>query len=445
MKNRKTLLVLVACGAFLLTGAYIVYARWLVDFVVNWSDDIVMNSIHLLGVCIPLALASAAEGMLMREAWHFYKGLTEPEEDLDLDDLQFGRRDRTRDLRAKMRMKVKRQIRETWTLWLVFMGLPLAVNVLVMNASSGGYVLSGQGGLTRYATVATLLRSEDPAAQGQGVEESVGLTEKSLGRYLAAIIAARGEHASEAAWAAATRGDEDAVVPLRWMFLKGDEEQRRRAVISLARLGDRRGAELTLKAVRRGEGPLLECIVALGLAAHVPAEDDLIAFSGDPERPEMIRAASMWAVTEIEKGRFERAYLEQKSPDLTPRSMKVPPRRGFEPMLEALDGDSEMLRCAAIQGLRYAGPVETAEVLMKVFDASEHMDKCQSLALEHHESTRYEIVKFGLVRSLLVDSLAGVGNRSIGAWLEKQADDRKNADEVILKARDLARQIRTIR
>jgi HEAT repeat protein len=342
-------------------------------------------------------------------------------------------------------MKIRRQMRETYALWFVFMGLPLLVNVLVMNSATGGYVLSGSGGLTRYATVATLLRSRDPVAQGQGVEESVGLTERSLGRYLAAIIAARGEHASEAAWAAATRGDEDAVVPLRWMFLKGDEEQRRRAVISLARLGDLRGAELAHKALMRGDGPELECIVALGLTAHEPAEDDLIALSANAERPDMIRAAAMWAVTEIEKGRFEAAYIQQKSPELTPSSMKVPRRRGFEPMLAALDGDSELLRCAAIQGLRYAGPVETAEPLMKVFDASGHMDKCQSFALEHHEKTRFELVRFGLVRSLIVDSLAGIGNRQIVTWLEKQADDRKNADEVILKARDLARQIRTLR
>lgn len=444
MKNRKTLLVLGAVAALLLTGAYVAYARWLVDFVVHWSDDLVMNSLHLLGVCVPLALASAAEGMLMREGWHFYKGLTEPEEEIDLDGPGRDRKERSRDLRAKMRMKVRRQIRETWTLWLVFMGLPLLVNVLVMNASTGGYVLSGQGGLTRYATVATLLRSKDPVAQGQGVEESVGLTERSLGPYLAAIIAARGEHASEAAWAAATRGDEDAVVPLRWMFIKGDDDQRRRAVVSLARLGDRRGAELAHAALRQGKGPELECIVALGLTGHAPAEDDLIAMSADPGRPDVVRAAAMWAVTEIEKGRFERAYLEQKSPDLTPGTMKVPQRRGFEPMLAALDGDSEVLRCAAIQGLRYAGPVETADALMKIFDASGHMDKCQSFALEHHEKTRYEIVKFGLVRSLIVDSLAGIGNRQIVTWLERQADDRKNADEVILKARDLARQIRTL-
>jgi len=445
MKNRKTLLSLAGVAALLFTGAYILYARWMVDFVLNWSDDLVTNSLHLFGVCIPLALASLAEGMIMREGWHFYKGMTEPEEEIDLDEPGRDRKDRSRELRAKVRRKIRRQIRETYSLWLVFMGLPLLVNVLVMNSATGGYVLSGSGGLTRYATVATLLRSRDPVAQRQGVDESVGLTERSLGRYLAAIIAARGEHASEAAWAAATRGDEDAVVPLRWMFLKGDEDQRRRALISLARLGDRRGAELALKALRRGEGLELECIVALGLTAHEPAEDDLVALSGDEEKPDMIRAAAMWSVTEIEKGRFEAAYIAQRSPELTPASMKVPQRRGFEPMLRALDGDSELLRCAAIQGLRYAGPIETAEPLMKLFDASGHMDKCQSLALEHHEKTRFELVKFGLVRSLIIDSLAGIGDRQIVTWLERQADDRKNADEVILKARDLARQIRTLR
>jgi hypothetical protein len=78
MKNRKTLLALAGVAALLFTGAYILYARWMVDFVLNWSDDLVVNSLHLLGVCIPLALASLAEGAIMREGWHFYKAMTEP-------------------------------------------------------------------------------------------------------------------------------------------------------------------------------------------------------------------------------------------------------------------------------------------------------------------------------------------------------------------------------
>lgn len=445
MKKKTTWLVLGGVAAVLLTAGYIVYVRWMVDFVLNWSSDLVMNSLHLLGVSMTLAAASVLEGLIVREIWHTVKSMTAKEEEIDLDAFDEHPGSRSRALRDKTKLKVQRQIRETWTVWLVFIGLPIAVNVLVMNAASGGYVLSGQGGLTRYATVATMLRSSDPEVLAQGVDESVGLTEKKLGRYLARIIAGRGELADEAAWAAATRGDEDTVVPLRWMFLKGDEEQRRWAIVSLARLGDRRGAYLAMRALEEGEDPRMECIVALGLTAYEPAETYLIDLSAESNEPDVVRAAAMWAVTEIEKGRFERAYHAQKGPDLTAKTMVVPPRRGFEPMLEALEGDSEVLRCAAIQGLRYAGPVDVAEVLMREFEKADHLEKCQSLSLEHHESTRFELVRFGLTRSLIIDSLAGVGNRTIASWLEKQAEDRKNADEVILKVRDLARQIRHLR
>lgn len=446
MKERKTLLVLGVVASALLTLTYILYMRWVVDFAVNWSEDVIKNSLHLLGVSVVLGVTCVLEGLIIREAWHFYRSKTEPEEDIDLD-VADGRpgTERSRSLRARVKQRMQRQIRETWTLWLVFIGMPLVVNVLVMNSTSGGFVLSGQGGLTRYATVATMLRSPDPELQRQGIDESVGLTERQLGRYLARIIAKRGEDAAFASWAAATRADEEAAVPIRWLFLKGDLDQRRTAVISLARLGDRRGAELAFKSLKRGEEPVLECMVALGLTGHEPAESYLESFAGDSAQPELLRAAAFWAITHIEQDRFRKAYEEQKSPALTAQTMNVPERRGYKPMLEALEGDSQVLRCAAIQGLRYTGPIETAETLMKVFEETDHLDKCQSLAVEHYKSKRYEIVKFGLVRGQIIDSLAGIGNRSIAKWLEKQAEDRENADEVILKTRDLARQIRNIR
>jgi hypothetical protein len=428
MKNRKLLMGICAAGAALLTVAMILYVRWTVDFVLNWSDDLVKNSLHMAGLTAVLASASVLEGLVIREIWHRFR--TEPE-------VERGDRD-------AMKREIQRRIRETKVLWTVFIGAPVLVNVLLINWASGGYVLSGQGGLTRYASVATMLRSPDPEMQERGIDESVGLTEKELGRYLATIIAARGEHASFAAWAAATRGDEVTVVPLRWMLIKGDPEQRKRAVISLARLGDRRGAELAYRILRSGDEPRLEAIISCGLTGHAPAEDLLVNLAGDPDEPEILRAAAFWAIAEIEKDRFRKAYEAQKAPDLTPQTMKVPERKGYEPMLEALEGDSPVLRCAAIQALRYAGPVETAEDLMREFDQSGYTDKCQALSVEHHESTRFDLVQFGLVRSQIIDALAGVGNRSIASWLEDQAEDRKNPEPVILKSRDLARQIRSL-
>jgi hypothetical protein len=429
MTRRTSLLLAAGAGAAVLTAAMILHVRWLVDFALNWSDDLILNSLHMAGLTAVLGLASVLEGLLVREAWHRLR----PEEELEGLD------------REERKREVQRKIRETKILWTVFIGVPLVVNVLVINAASGGYVLSGQGGLTRFASVATMLRSDDPDVQARGIDESVGLTERKLGRYLSSIIAGRGRNASFAAWAAATRGDEEAVVPLRWLFLKGDPAQRQFAVISLARLGDRRGAELAHAALRAGETPQLECIIAVGLAGFDPAEPLLVEIGGDASRPEILRAAAFWAISEIEKDRFRRAYEEQKAPDLTPETMKVPERRGYEPMLAALGGDSPVLMCAAVQALRYAGPVDTTGTLMALFERSGHLDKCQRLRVDHFEATSFEIVRFGLVRSQIIDTLAGIGDRSVAGWLERQAEDRENADEVILKARDLARQIRSLR
>jgi HEAT repeat protein len=233
-------------------------------------------------------------------------------------------------------------------------------------------------------------------------------------------------------------------VPIRWLFLEGDPDQRATAIISLARLGDLRGAQLAYYALRRGEDPELELVLALGLTAHEPSELYLEKLAADVSRPEILRAAAMWAVGQIEMGRFGKAFNEQLSSGGSQADMVQPPRRCYSPMIEALGGDSQVLRCAAVQALGYSGPVEAAKPLIGFFERADYMDKCQSLSIVQHDVTRVEFVKFGLVRSQIIDALAKIGNRSIVSWLERQGDDRKNADEVILKARDLARQIRQL-
>jgi HEAT repeat protein len=437
MKNRKMLLALAAASAAVLTVALVIYVRWVVDFTLHWSDDLNANALHMLGMTIPLAVVSLLEGLVIRDVWHFVKG-REQDDDLELP----GEREKSS--KERIRREVRRQVRETWTVWGAFIGIPLVLNVLLINWASGGYILSGQGGLSRYATVATMLRSPDPDVRHEGIFESVGLTERSLGVYLARIIAERGPQAEYAAWAAGTRGDEQAVVPLRWLFLEGDEEQRATAIISLARLGDRRGAELALMSARRAEEPQLESILALGLTAHQPAEDDLVELAADEDHPEVLRAAAMWAIGQIEQERFNEAFYAQRAGGLPLSEMQQPERRGHGPMLDALDGDSDVLRCAAVQSLGYSGPVESAQDLIDVFERSGHLDKCPSLAIVQHDVTRVDFVRSGLIRSHIINALAKIGNRRIVGWLEEQAEDRDNADEVILKARDLARQIRKL-
>lgn len=437
MMNKRTWLGLALALSVLLTVGMVWYVRWVVDFVLHWSGDLGMNGLHMLGMTVPLAAVSFLEGLLLREAWHFIKGQQEEEDPQLPGEVAPSKRQR-------IKSEVRRQIRETWILWGVFIGVPLLLNVLLINAATGGYVLSGQGGLTRYAAVATMLRSDDPAERRDGLDAAVGLTERSLGIHVARIIARRGENAPLAAWVAGTRGDQEAVVPLRWMFLEGDEVERRAAILALARLGDRRGAQLAHQALRRGEEPRLELILTMGLTAHEPAEPMLQRMAGDSDVPEILRAACMWAIGQIEQERFSKSYYEQASSGVPESEMVQPERRGYEPMLEALQSDSQVLRCAAVQSLGYSGPVEAAEPLMSIFEQSGYTQKCQSLAVEQHEVTHIEFVRFGLIRSQIIDALAKIGNRSIVTWLQKQGDDRKNADEVILKARDLARQIREI-
>ncbi len=437
MKNRKTLLAVGIVVAAVTTVGLVFQVRWVVDFMLHWSDDLNANALHIFGMTIPLALASISEGLVIREAWHFVKGREE-------DRLIEVPGEKKMSGRARIKQEVRRQIRETWTLWGVFIGLPLIANVLLINHLSRGVVLSAHGGFSRYATVATMLRSPDPAVQDEGVYESVGLTDRSLGLYLARIIAGRGPVAEHAAWAAGTRGDQEAVVALRWLFLKGNDVQRPTAIIALAKLGDVRSGELASAALVRWEAPQLEIILALGLLTHGPAEKLLERVAADPSRDDILRAAAMWAIGQIEQERFNRAYVEQHSSGVPPSEMTQPERRCYAPMLDALSSESQILRCAAVQALGYSGPVEAADVLMSTFERTGHAEKCQSLTVLQHDLTRVDFLFSGLLRSQIIDTLAKIGNRRIVAWLERQADDRKNADEVILKARDLARQIRNL-
>jgi len=155
---------------------------------------------------------------------------------------------------------------------------------------------------------------------------------------------------------------------------------------------------------------------------------------------------SFWAISKIEQERFKQAWeRDSRTFGYDAGKWQSPARKGWGPMIPALKGKSPVLKCAAVQALRYAGPVEASKDLMEAFEAAEKFENCKRLAVKPYRYRTFEVVMSELFRSSVIRALSGVGDKSVVGWLDKVGDDRKNADEVILLARDLARQIRQLK
>lgn len=435
LKNKKLIfgtVIIVSIGG---TVALYFYIKWILHYIGYVSVSVSSNWLYMCLWILLLLVVCLAESLIVRE---IYMGRIER-----------GRREREfggRLDREEISKEIARQVREAKVLWTVYVGLPVVFNLLLLNYLSGGFVLSGQGGFSRYATIATLLRSRDEGQRREGIEEAVGSENRALGRYLAQIIRRKGGLSAMAAWAAGLRKDRVAAPALRELFKGGNEKQRAAAAIALSRIGDDTGMHYALNALKEGKEPKIDIIVALGNSQFVDAEDEIIRIASDETQPEPVRATAFWAISRFEQERFKRAFeRDSKKFGFSPSRWVAPERKGWEPMLEAIKGRSQLLKCAGVQALRYTGPVKISRELIKLFESSGRREKCQRFAVKHFKYVEFEIVRFGLIRSEILRALAGIGDRGILKWLELVAEDRKNPDEVILIARGVARQIRKLK
>jgi hypothetical protein len=422
--------ILTAAGAAAGTIALLFYVRWLAWYVGEVSTSVESNALYFLGWIMVFIVVICAEALMLREVHRM-----------------IGRGEESGKVsgRDEVAAEIKRQIKETKVLWTAYMGVPALLNLLLFNFLSSGFIFSGMGGFSQYATIATMLRSEDEAERMRGIEAAMACDNRNLGRYLADIIEEGGEPSRKAAWAVGMRKDECAAGALRTLYGKGGERQRGAAVIALSSLGDSEIMGRALEDLHGGKGPRMEIILALGNLPYVSAEDALIEAAKREKIPGPIKAACFWAIAEMEKERFKRAWERDSSSfGFDAGRWTAPERKGWEPMVEALKGDSRMLKCAAVEALRYAGPVHVSRDLVEVFESSSRFEKCEGLEVKLHRYHTFVLVRSGLLRSKVLRSLAGVGDRDIVVWLDKVVADRKNADEVILLAKDLARQIRDL-
>ncbi|MFH1438167.1 MAG: hypothetical protein ABIJ56_20830 [Pseudomonadota bacterium] len=429
--SSRAIVIVLAAASALGTAAMFYYIRWLAHYVSNVSTSVESNAIYLLVWALILFAVSFAEAFIVRDIHRLMRRGEEK--------MHFSGRD-------EVSKEIQRRIKETKVLWTVYMGVPVLVNVVLMNFLSGGFVLSGQGGFSRYATIATMLRSEDDKTRFQGIEEAAANETRELGIYLAGIIEEKGELSGYAAWAAAMRKDEAAGKALRALYIGGNKEQKIMAVLGLSELKDIEGMKAAYDDLKKGRGPTLNIVIGMGKVPFMEAEDALIRIAENEKEPEPVRAAAFWAISKIGQERFKQTWERDSNTfGYDPRKWQAPERKGWEPMVAVLEGDSMTLKCGAVQALRYTGPPNTSKDLMKLFESTDRVQACNQLAIRPYKYMITEIVTPGLLRADIIRALAGIGNRGIVSWLEKVGKDRDNADEVILLARDLARQIRELK
>jgi len=424
---------LVTIAAFVVSAAgtagMYFYLKWLAWYIGEVSTSIERNAVYFLGFIGLLFVTMCAEGLIIREVHRLF----------------MAREEGHVSGRDEIAMEIKRRVRETKTLWTVYLGAPAIVNLLLMNYLSGGFVFSGMTGYGQYATVATMMRSSDVAVRRKAIEDAVASQNPALGKNLAAVIAEKGELSALAAWAAGMRRDNAARPALRRLYIEGDKDQRGNAIIALSEMKDFKIMDKVLADLKAGREPRMPVIVAAGVVPYMAAEEILVQIAGDAAQPVPVRAASFWAISRIEQERFRLAWQQDSMTyGYNAKTWKSPLRQGWQPLVAALKDPSLVLRCGAVQALRYAGPVETSKDLIAAFEASGRLEKCERLSIQPYKFKAYEIVKPGLFRSEVIRGLAGIGDRNVVGFLEEVGNDKKNADEVILLAKDLARQIRNL-
>ena len=418
-------LVVSAAGT---AGMYF-YLKWLAWYIGEVSTSVERNALCFVGWIGMLFVTMCAEALLIRDAHR----------------LLMAREERHASGRDEIALEIKRRVRETRTLWTVYLGAPALLNLLLMNFLSDGFVFSGITGYGQYATVATMMRSSDPVQRRRAIEDAVASSSPALGKNLAAVIAEKGELSALAAWAAGMRRDHAAKPALRRLYIEGDETQRGNAIIALSEMKDFKIMDRVLADMKAGRGPRMPVIIAAGNVPYMAAEEILVQIAGDKAQPVPVRAVSFWAISKIEQERFRLAWQQDSMTyGYNAKTWKSPLRQGWQPLVAALRDPSPVLRCGAVQALRYAGPVETSKDVIEAFEASGRFDKCEQLSVKPHKFKAFEIVKPGLFRSDVIRALAGIGDRSVVGFLDEVGEDKQNADEVILLAKDLARQIRNL-
>jgi HEAT repeat protein len=430
-KKPSSLLVTVAALVVSVAGTagMYFYLKWLAWYIGEVSTSVERNAVYFLGWIGLLFVTMCAEALIIRDAHRLFT----------------AREEGHASGRDEIALEIKRQVKETKTLWTVYLGAPALVNLLLMNYLSGGFVFSGITGYGQYATVATMMRSSDTAQRRRAIEDAVASSSPALGRNLAAVIAEKGELSALAAWAAGMRKDQQARPALRALYIEGNKDQRGNAVIALSEMKDFKIMDRVLADLEAGSEPRMPIIIAAGNVPYMAAEEALVRMAGDAAQPVPVRATAFWAISRIEQERFRLAWQQDSMTyGYNPKTWKSPPRQGWQPLVAALKDPSPVLRCGAVQALRYVGPIETSKDLIEAFEASGRLDKCERLSLQPYKFKAYDIVKPGLFRSDVIRALAGIGDRSVVGFLETVGNDRKNADEVILLAKDLARQIKNL-
>jgi len=429
MKKGSKILLWLIIGIVSIAGTigFCYYTDWLTKFILEKSTSIQKNFLFLLCWIFFALFVSFLEALLVRKSYRgigkvFLKSRAEESEILG--------------------EKVE-EVKETRTMLSIYFLIPLILNTFAADKISNGGVFTNRGIFGKVGTMKTMLRSDDPESRREGIKMSVNSPGEDVGDLIANIIEEGGKLSGDAAWAAGIRQDRRSIKALKKLYLMGNEKQKGIAIVALSELKDYSLVTEAINDLRGRKGPLVHIVVALGNLGCLEAIEEISKIAGEKEKGRLIRASAFWAISMIEQERFRRAWFEDSSkPGFDPKKWVPPRRQGWEPLIDALSDKDRVLQCGAVQSLRYAGPIETSRKLMEFFESIDRFAKCDELKFEAYPLKIFFLVSAGLLRTHILKALSGIGDRGIVSWLEKIAEDKSNADEVIVIAKDLANQIK---
>lgn len=396
-----------------LFGAAVAAVFPIASYIAHESLSTTTNFYLIGGLMLLLALASAAEAMLVVRLIWGRDAVAGP----------IRRKHGDGDVEAEVR-----SLKVTGTKKALIFFVALAANILLLDQIGGGLLVTR----TRQHHVLTQLRSEDGVARKAAADDAIQLVgDLDIAEALGSVIEKPGAAREWAAWAAGVRGDTGLKDKLAELLRTGSPRERAAAALSLARLRDGRLLRLAIDALPHAGDDKRDVLIAIGMLGkddEVVGQADLAEagslIAGELDRGELDNEATLVAVWAL--GRLE-----------APEGL---------PYLEKLtaDGIGIEAQCIGLEALGRIGAAESSDWLVAMIDRVDKGARCPELVTR--DFTGHEVLLCGginLVERVLRE-IANVGDRQARPTMERLAKDERFSKTVRQMAKDIAFQMRYV-